>query len=175
MIFISRYKNFSIVLRPTIRRVVHSASGSEEVIIHNGVVVEFKNAMFDTKSWREFERPSSPDNINVIKSEQDLIRLMKQSPYFNTDFFEREKGPSREDQRTKLLTELAKLEAEESAENPDQAPIVSHTQPEVIVSGQKDDVPVIPVTAGKRKTSKTASKKQNSKKKTSKSSSKIDI
>lgn len=125
MIFISKYKNFRLGIRPSTKRIVNSASGSEEVIHHKGVTVEFQNASFDTKNWRQYSRPDSPDSINVIKSEDDLIRLMRASEYFGLDFFERT-VESISDRKARLQAELAKIEAEESAENPENAPVIDH-------------------------------------------------
>lgn len=130
MIFIARYKNYKLGIRPTIRQVAHGSSGSEEIIVHKGVTVDFVNAMFDTKRWREFARPESPDHINVVKSEDDLIRLIKGSQYYDVDFFER-KVETVAEKRAKLQAELSRLEAEEAAENPDDAPTMDVIQPEV--------------------------------------------
>lgn len=121
MLFISRYKNFKLGLRPTVKQHVHTGSGGEDVIIHKGVTVIFQNAVFDTANWREYERPESPDHINVIRSEQALIDLMKKSPYFGIDFFEREVETAAK-RKAKLLAEIARIEAEESAEDPENAP-----------------------------------------------------
>ena len=122
MLFISRYKNFRLGLRPTVKQHVHTGSGGEDVIIHKGVTIQFKDAVFNTADWTEYTRPDSPANIDVIKSEQDLINLIKKSPYFGIDFFEREIETSAQ-KKAKLLAEIAKLEAEEASENPDNAPV----------------------------------------------------
>lgn len=121
MIYISRYKNFRLGIRPTIKEHVHTGSGGQEVITHKGVTVEFQNAVFDTKNWKQYNRPESPDRINTIQSEQDLIRLMEESPFFTIDFFRRE-VQTREQRAAELRKQLAQLEAEESAENPSDAP-----------------------------------------------------
>lgn len=154
MIFISRYKNFKLGLRPTVKQLVHTGSGGEDVIIHKGVTVVFQNAVFDTANWREYERPESPDHINVIRSEQALIDLMKKSPFFGIDFFERVvETPAQ--RKAKLLAEIAKLEAEESAEDPDNAPSFNG------VAGQDADVPKV----AKKTASKVVAKKAPAKKK----------
>ena len=138
MIFISRYKNYQLGIRPTIRQVVHGSTGGEEVIVHKGVIVQFNNAMFDTKDWQQYSRPESPDHINVIKTEDDLIRLMKAHVEFGNDFFER-KIETAAQKKAKLREELARLEAEGSADNPDNAPEMQVVQPEVteITIGKK--------------------------------------
>lgn len=121
MLFISRYKNYRLGLRATVKEHVHTSSGGQDVIPHKGVVVQFINAVYDTKNWEEHTRPGSPSYINTIKSESDLIELMKKSEYYGTDFFERV-IETRETKRAKLLEELARLEAEDSADDPDNAP-----------------------------------------------------
>lgn len=131
MLFIAKYKNLRVSIRPTIKQLVHTGSGGQDVIVHRGVTVEFQNAVFDTKNWSQYRRPESPDHIDVIKTEEDLIRLLKANPNFGIDFFEREEK-SISQRRKELESELAKLEAEESAQNPDDAP-------EVI----QDDMPVV--------------------------------
>lgn len=128
MIFISRYKNFRLGIRPTMKQLVNNNTGSEEVIVHKGVTVEFENAFFDTKNWAKYSRPDSPTKVDVVKSEDDLIRLMKASPYFGTDFFER-KIETKAEQRAKLKVQLAQLEAEENADNPENAPSIDYKEP----------------------------------------------
>ena len=149
-IFISKYKNYKLGLRPTVKQHVHTGSGGEDVIIHKGVTVQFRDAVFNTDNWREYERPDSPANINVIKCEEDLINLMKKSPYFGIDFFEREiETPAMK--KAKLLAELAKIEAEESANNPENAPELD-----------QDDADIDPATTPRVKTSKRKAPKAKS-------------
>jgi len=135
-IFISKYKNFKLGLRPTVKQHVHTGSGGEDVIIHKGVTIQFRDAVFNTENWQEYSRPDSPANIDVIKSEQDLINLMEKSPYFGIDFFKREiETPAMK--KAKLLAEIARIEAEESAENPAKAPTFNG------VAGNTDQAPVV--------------------------------
>lgn len=128
MIFVSRFSKYRLGLRPTIKQVVHGESGSEEMISHKGVVVEFDKAVFDTGNWKRYTHPESPDRINVIQSEKDLIHLMKLSPYHGVDFFER-KEESRADKIAKLRAEADQLEAEKLAEDLNSGKMDNDTEP----------------------------------------------
>lgn len=112
MIFISRFTNYKLGLRPTIKQSLNDNTGSPMVIQHRGVTVEFQKAVFDTADWRKYSRPESPDNINAIKSEDDLVKLMMTNPYYGTDFFARVEETVA-DRKSRLLKQLAELEAEE--------------------------------------------------------------
>lgn len=114
MKFISKYAALRVGIMPTVRKVVNGGSGSEEVLVYNGVTVKFDKAIFDTKDWAQYERALNPDQHNPIKSEDDLIRLLKANPYFNQYYFEH-KVETVEDKRARLEAELAKLDAEDVA------------------------------------------------------------
>jgi len=162
MIFISRYKNFKLGLRPTIKQQVNTSSGGEDVLTHKGVVVEFQNAVFDTKNWMQYSRPESPDRINVIQNEQALIDLMKASVYFGIDFFER-KIESKAEKKARILEELAKLEAEEAAGDPDNAPEYDGVAGTDLVP----DVKPVPARKSVKKAAKKAGKAKATKNKDS--------
>jgi len=113
MIFISKYRKFKVGVRPTIKQILHSGSGSEELILHPGVTVEFDGAKFDTVNWEKYQVSCCAKHEKVISSEEDLIGLLRKNDYYNVDFFERQEETI-EQRRAKLQLELSKLEAEEA-------------------------------------------------------------
>lgn len=127
MIFIAKYTKLRVDLMPTTKVLAHGGSGSQEVLTYEGIRVKFENAVFDTKNWLEYNRPNNPEFQNPVKSEDDLIRLMKANRFFGQYFFERV-VQSKAQQIAKAKEELARLEAEAISEDPEGAPETPNIQ-----------------------------------------------
>lgn len=154
-----------VCLRPTVRTVLQGGTAGQDMIVHKGITIQFEDGHFDTKTWRDYERPESPDNLNIVKCEDDLIKLVQANRYFGQFFKVYNPGETLAEKKARIKEELAKLEQEELVTNPDpNAPAVLGNTGD----GDKTSTPpVVPETKVVTKNKKTApqakSKKKNSK------------
>lgn len=162
-IFISKYSRLKVTIMPTVKQLVYSGSGSQETITYQGIVVEFNDARFDTKDWQKYTRPMSPDQHNPIRSEEDMVRLLKGNAYYGSLFSERVEETTA-DRKARIMADLAKVEAEEVANGEKPA---EENAPEP-VEAEADTLPA------ERPSPRPAAKKAAAKKTASKSS-KIDL
>jgi hypothetical protein len=116
MKFVSHIKNYRICVRPEYKTIVNTVSGGQDVIRYRPLILEFTKSLLDTKDWRQYTFADQPDYVNIIKKEDDLIKVLKSSNYYGIDFKELY-TETRAERRARVLKELELLDAENDDES----------------------------------------------------------